>query len=238
MSPCPSALCVRAWHRVHIRVYGIQPSAYRCRPPRVLTWRRSRSEACTRTSTHGKPMTTRRAHTPCCLLTNSPTQAEDYHVCILLATYLLTLDLLPKVLTHLLLTTMRTWPYPAYFTLTHKLKRTFTHGYLLTTHLPPGAYVPLATARWLSHPRVRRRRHRAGKLLTPYYLTADCSLMTHSPTYHLLYDAVTAHSLLRVTCHIPPYSCSASTSRGRVLYYFTIQLLTYHVPPHSCGGSM
>ena len=148
------------------------------------TWRRSRNEACTRTSTHGKPMTTRRAHTPCCLLTNSPTQAEDYHVCILLATYLLTLDLLPRVHTlpsccSLPCAHART---PAYFTLTHELKRTFL------SRLP--TYYSLATRRVrssrgcamaLSHPSATpppsRRRAAHHLLTTAYYLSAQCLLL-------------------------------------------------------------
>ena len=86
--------------------------------------------------------------------------------------------LLPRVLTHLLLTTMRTCTYSCilYSHSQTQADVSLTATYLLT-YLSPGAYVPLATARWLPHTRVRRRRHRAGKLTTTaYLLTAYCSL--------------------------------------------------------------
>jgi hypothetical protein len=109
-------------------------------------------------------------------------QAEDYQAC---AYYLPLTSLLTSFLTSFLsyFYLLPTYSHPCLLPYdAHSLQTPFlAHSSGLRarvsrgwqcTNLPPGAYVPLTVARWLAHPRVRRRRHRAGELTTAYLLTA------------------------------------------------------------------
>ena len=154
--------------------YTVHILACRCRPPRVPTWRRSRSKACTRTSTHGKPKTTRRVHTTCYL------PAHTY--CLEYVPY------------HLLPTCSHSLPRVHYHAHMHVLLHTllsltnssgrFSHGYLLTDVLVTRRVrssrdCAMAPSHLSATPPPSRRR-------ASYCLPSYCLLLTIvRATYHL-----------------------------------------------------
>ena len=188
-------VCVRTWHRVPFYcawyAHTMNILACRFRPPRVPTWRRSRSIACTRTSTHGRPKTTRRVHTTCYLL------AHTY--CL---EYLPTCYLLSRAHARTL----------ACFTLTHKLKRTFLSRL-------PGAYVPRANVltyllTYLLTDALATRRVRSSHdcVMALSHLSATPPPLRRRAAYHLLTTAYYLSAQYLLLAAIAQATCSLTST--------------------------